>query len=232
MGKINGGNRRLRAEAKVSKGWIARSLITGRSPAKLQRVLEIAGVIPGGWSTICQSRSAVTGPGSRRQCCQAPIFNVSAHLASMRVPPKALSPVSKSIPLFSLPPNLNNSVYTISLFQSSNYVFLPRLVKSNSLFIIRRSKHRIPSSRSISNDRNHRKERENPVHLLGEGRVSGSIKGAHRWARRYPGRPLRHRPAVPCGGRPGRWKRAGHFLSWPAIMISSRWRRRVCGHGD
>lgn len=124
MGKINGGNRRLRAEAKVSKGWIARSLIAGRSPAKLQRVLEIAGVIPGGWSTICQSRSAVTGPGSRRQCCQAPIFNVSAHLASMRVPPKALSPVSKSIPLFSLPPNLNNSVYTISLFQSSELLLL------------------------------------------------------------------------------------------------------------
>lgn len=29
MGEINGGNGRLRAEAKVSKGWIARSLITG-----------------------------------------------------------------------------------------------------------------------------------------------------------------------------------------------------------
>lgn len=145
----------------------------------------------------------MTGPGSRRQCCQAPIFNVSAHLASMRVPPKALSPVSKSIPLFSLPPNLNNSVYTISLFQSSELrvltssgqikfpLYYSSIKTSNPLF-------------SFNIQRNHRKEGENPVHSLGEGRVSGSIKGAHRWTRRYPGRPLRHRPAVPCGGRPGR----------------------------
>lgn len=90
MGEINGGNGRLRAEAKVSKGWIARSLVTGhRNSSKSPRD-------SGDDSRGVDRRFVKVVPrrdvGRRRQC--RPIFNVSAskkmyaaHFASQQKSP-------------------------------------------------------------------------------------------------------------------------------------------------